>query len=150
MLAKLYPQMQPDRAGPGCFKLQYSSCWRNPQGTLSNNHTAHYKVSNAVPQIYTQIPHMWNDLLLLLLYQGSIRHQVCIVLPLCVSCREPGPRRELPAEGGLFWQCHLGLHPAAALAARWTCGKQPLCFFSRRALFKSHLLWNVLQDWGPH
>lgn len=146
--------MQPDRAGPGCFKLQYSSCWRNPQGSLSTNHIAHYKVSNAVPQIYIQIPHMWkDDLLLLLLCQGSIRHHgtaVCIVLPLCISSWKPVPWQEFPAEGSLFWQCHLGLRWAAALAAGWTSGKGPLCFFSLGVLFKSHLLGNVLQDWEIH
>lgn len=154
MLARLQRQMQLDRAGPGCFKLQCSSCRRNPQGSLCNNHVAHYKVSNAVPQIYIQIPYTWkDDLLLLLLCQGSIRQHgaaVCIVRPLCISSWEPLPWQEFPAEGGLFQQCHLGLHWAASPAARWTSGKQPLCFFSLRVLFKSHLLWNVLQDWEIH
>lgn len=100
MLAKLQPQMQPDRAGPGCFKLQHSSCWRNPQGSLSNNHTAHYKVSSVVPQIYIQTPHMWKDDLLLC--QGSIWHHgaaACIVLPLCISSESQCPDKSfLPRE----------------------------------------------------
>lgn len=150
MLAKLRPQTQSGRAGPGCFKLQHSSCWGNPQGSSSNNHTAHYKVSSVVPQIYIQIPHMWKDDVLLC--EGSIWHRgaaACIVLPLCIFW-EPVPWQEFPAEGGLCWQCHPGLHWEAALAATWTSGKQPLCCFSLRALFKSHLLWNVFQDWEIH
>ena len=67
-----------------------------------------------------------------------------------ISSWEPVLWQEFPAEGGLFWQRHLGLHWAAALAATWTSGKQPLCFVSLRVLFKSHLLWNVLQDWEIH
>lgn len=62
---------------------------KNPRGTLSNNHTERDEVSSAVPQIYTEFPHMCkDDLLLLLLCQGSIGHHsaaVCIVLPLCIS-----------------------------------------------------------------
>lgn len=86
---------------------------------------------------------MWNDdLLLLLLCQGSIRHHgtaVCIVLPVCISSWKPVPWQEFPAVGSLFWQCHLGLRWAAALAAGWTSGKGP-CASSASRCFLSHTL----------
>lgn len=149
MLAEVQPRPQPARTQgrAGLLYALHSNCWRNPQGSLSNNHRAHYKISNAEPQIYIQLPPVWKDDPLLLLCQGSMHHQgaaLCIVLLLlfppgsCVLTRAP-------AEGGLCSQCQLGLH-----GARWTSGKQPLCFFSLGVLFKSHLLWNVLQDSESH
>lgn len=115
MLTKRQPQIQPAWTGPSCFKLQCSTCWGNSRGILSNNCRAHRKVANAIPSIYTKIPQMWrNDLLLL---SGINRTPCC-----CLHCAatlyfslRSRAQHEPPAGHGLFWQHHL-MHQGAALA----------------------------------
>lgn len=72
------------------------------------------------------------------------------------SSWEPVPWQEFPAERGLFWQCHLGPHWAAALAARWTSGKQP-CASSASGCFLSHTCYETysgteifMESWCQH
>lgn len=140
MLAEVQPRSQPARTQGRAWLPHdlHSNCSRNPRGSWSNNHRAHYKISNAVPQIYIRLPPVWKDDPLLLLCQGSRQHQgaaVCIVLLLlfppgsCVLTRAP-------AEGSL---CSVS---AGAGGAQWTSGKQPLCFFSLRVLL-SHSCYEM-------
>lgn len=148
MLAEVQPRPQPART-QGRARLLYalhSNCWRNPQGSLSNNHRAHYKISNADLKFTYSFLQCEKMIPCSCCVRDQCTTRALLCALCCCSCSLPGAVswQELLLREA-FAQCQLGLH-----GAWWTSGKQPLCFFSLGVLFKSHLLWNVLQDSESH
>lgn len=113
------------------FYSLHSNCSRNPQGSWSNNHRAHYKISNAVPQIYIQLPPVWKDAPCPCCVRDQCSTRELLSALCCCSCSLPG---------AVSWQELLLREPlltasAGAAGAPWTSGEQPLCLFSLRALW---------------